>query len=64
MRKDRRLERGATQLGFLDVLTALVLLAILLWAATKQFSAYKLPAPEPHATASPAPDAHATGRTA
>ena len=63
MRKNRRLDRGATQLGFLDVLTALVLLAILLWAATKQFSAYHRPAPAPHATASPAPDARG-GRTA
>jgi hypothetical protein len=64
MRKNRRLVRGATQLGFLDVLTALVLLAILLWASTKQFAAYNRPAPAAHATASPsAPDAQA-GRSA
>lgn len=33
--------RGTARLGLLDVLTALVLLAILLYASWKQFPAYK-----------------------
>jgi len=33
--------RGATQLRVLDVLTALILLAVLLWASWKQFPAYE-----------------------
>jgi uncharacterized membrane protein (DUF485 family) len=57
MRRIRKLlsNRGATQLGFLDVLTALVLLAILIWAASRQFPAYhRAAAPTPaHPTASP-----------
>ena len=32
--------RGATHLGFMDILTAAILLGILLWAATLQFPAY------------------------
>ena len=36
-----RLGRGATQLGFVDVLTAVILLGILLWVATLQFAVYK-----------------------
>jgi hypothetical protein len=36
-------ERGATQLGFVDVLTAVILLGILLWVATLQFAVYKTP---------------------
>ncbi len=32
---------GATELRFLDVLTALILLAILLYASYKQFPAYR-----------------------
>jgi len=32
--------RGATQLGFVDVLTAVILLGILLYASTLQFSVY------------------------
>jgi hypothetical protein len=40
MRGLNRLARGATQLGFVDILTALILLGILLWAATLQFPAY------------------------
>jgi hypothetical protein len=36
--------RGATQLGFVDILTVVILLGILLWAATLQFSAYNRPA--------------------
>ncbi len=35
---------GAAALGFLDVLTAAVLLAILLWAAWKQSPIYNHPA--------------------
>lgn len=34
-------KRGAAPLGLLDVLTALVLLAILLYASWKQFPAFK-----------------------
>ena len=44
MRGFSRLERGATQLGFVDVLTAIILLGILLYAATAQFSVYNRPA--------------------
>ena len=40
MRGLNRLARGATHLGFLDILTAVILLGILLWAATLQFPAY------------------------
>jgi len=39
-----RFERGATQLGFVDVLTAVILLGILLWVATLQFAVYQKPA--------------------
>ena len=38
-----RFGRGATQLGFVDVLTAVILLGILLYVATLQFSVYKNP---------------------
>jgi hypothetical protein len=34
-------QRGATQLGFLDVLTAVVVLAILVYAASRQFPTYR-----------------------
>jgi hypothetical protein len=37
----RTSQRGATQLGFLDVVTAIVVLAILVWAASRQFPAYR-----------------------
>jgi hypothetical protein len=40
MRGIKRLARGATQLGFVDVLTAVILLGILLYASTLQFSVY------------------------
>jgi multisubunit Na+/H+ antiporter MnhB subunit len=45
--------RGATQLGFVDILTAVILLGILLYAATLQFSVYdRPPATTPAAAAS------------
>jgi len=37
----RKFQRGATQLGFLDVVTAIVVLAILVYAASRQFPAYR-----------------------
>jgi len=37
----KRFESGAVRPGPLDVLTALILLAILLWASWKQFPAYE-----------------------
>ncbi len=40
MRGLNRLARGATQLGFVDILTAAILLGVLLYAATLQFSVY------------------------
>jgi multisubunit Na+/H+ antiporter MnhB subunit len=40
MRGLKQLARGATQLGFVDVLTAVILLGILLYASTLQFSVY------------------------
>jgi hypothetical protein len=43
MRGLNRLSRGATQLGFVDILTAVILLGILLYAATAQFSVYSRP---------------------
>jgi len=43
MRGFNHMARGATQLGFVDILTAVVLLGILLYAATLQFSAYNRP---------------------
>jgi hypothetical protein len=36
----QRFQRGATQLGFLDVVTAIVVLAILVYAASRQFPVY------------------------
>ena len=42
MHKLKRFARGATQLGFVDVLTVVVLLGILLYAATMQFAVYKI----------------------
>ena len=36
----RRFKRGAMRPSVLDILTALILLAILLWASWKQFPAY------------------------
>jgi len=37
----RASQKGATQLGFLDIVTAIVVLAILVWAASRQFPAYR-----------------------
>jgi hypothetical protein len=52
MRGLNRLARGATQLGFVDILTVAILLGILLYAATLQFSVYnRPPAPTPTGTA-------------
>ncbi|MFZ0244151.1 hypothetical protein [Candidatus Binatus sp.] len=47
MRGFNRRARGATQLGFVDVLTAVILLGILLYAATVQFSVYNRPPAPP-----------------
>jgi hypothetical protein len=44
--------RGATQLGFVDILTVAILLGILLYAATLQFSVYNRPSAAPIAAAS------------
>ncbi len=52
----RRLQsqRGATQLRFADVVTTLILLAILLYAAYAQFSVYQLrPATTPASSTEP-----------
>jgi multisubunit Na+/H+ antiporter MnhB subunit len=54
MREFNRLARGATQLGVVDVLTAAILLGILLYAATLQFSVYNRPPAPPIATGSSA----------
>jgi len=52
MRRFNLMARGATQLGFMDVLTVAILLGILLYAATLQFSAYdRPPATNPTAAA-------------
>ena len=40
-----KFQRGATQLGFLDIVTAIIVLAILVYAASRQFSAYQTVAP-------------------
>ena len=47
MRRFNRHARGATQLGFVDILTVAILLGILLYAATMQFSVYNPPAATP-----------------
>ena len=53
MRGHKRLARGATHLGFVDILTVVILLGILLWAATLQFPAYeRAPASTPTGSAS------------
>ena len=45
------MERGATRLGFMDIVTVAILLGILLWAATLQFPNYE------RTTAAPTPAA-------
>jgi len=55
MHKLKRFARGATQLGFVDVLTVVILLGILLYAASMQFAVYKL-APAAPASTSSAPN--------
>jgi hypothetical protein len=47
MRALKRMARGATQLGFVDILTAAILLGILFYAASLQFSAYSRPPTQP-----------------
>jgi hypothetical protein len=37
----RKSPRGATQLGFLDVVTAIIVLAVLIFAASRQFPIYR-----------------------
>ena len=52
--RKRGFRRGATRIGLLDVLTALILLALLLWASWEQFPAYRamaIPAATPGAAA-------------
>ncbi|HEY6395061.1 MAG TPA: hypothetical protein VIX12_06550 [Candidatus Binataceae bacterium] len=53
MRTIRRLKfsAGVARLGFVDVLTALALLGLLLYAAYLQMSVYKRSAPESSPTA-------------
>ena len=54
MRELNRLARGATQLGFVNILTAVILLGILLYAATVQFSVYNRPPAIATTTGNPA----------
>ena len=54
MHKLKRFARGATQLGFVDVLTVVILLGILLYAATMQFAVYKIVPAAPASTTSSA----------
>lgn len=49
-----RSHRGATRLGLADVIVVLIVLALLLWAAVKQFPAYRRP-PKPIPAVTPAP---------
>jgi hypothetical protein len=51
---NREFKRGATRLGVLDVLTALILLALLLWASWEQFPAYHDTPLSPSASTAPA----------
>ena len=44
--------RGATHLGFMDVLTALIMLAILAWAASRQFPIYNFGPKSPRSATS------------
>jgi hypothetical protein len=54
----KRFERGAVRPTILDILTALILLAILVWASWKQFPAYN------RMGTSPAGSARATSQSA
>jgi hypothetical protein len=56
----KRFARGATQLGFVDILAAAILLAILLYAATVQFAVYTVApaAPASSSTTGGATSAH------
>lgn len=47
-----RFKRGATRLGVMDVLTALILLGLLLYASWRQSSAFNRPATSPAQTGS------------
>jgi uncharacterized membrane protein (DUF485 family) len=51
--RTRTARRGATRVEFLDIVTAIVVLAILVWAASRQFPAY-------HNAAAPAAEASQT----
>ncbi len=51
----KRFERGAMRLRLLDILTAFILLAILLWASWKQFPAYNHKFTSSASSASPTP---------
>ncbi|MGD0072909.1 MAG: hypothetical protein ABSD31_01050 [Candidatus Binataceae bacterium] len=42
-----RFNRGATRLGLMDVLTALILLGVLLYASWRQFPAFNRPVASP-----------------
>ena len=42
-----RFKRGATRLGVMDVLTALILLGLLLYASWRQFPAFNRPVTSP-----------------
>jgi hypothetical protein len=48
-----RFERGAMRPRVLDILTALILLAVLLWASWKQFPAYERRLPSRRASTTP-----------
>jgi hypothetical protein len=47
-----RFKRGATRLGVMDVLTALILLGLLLYASWRQSSAFNWPVTSPAQTGS------------
>jgi membrane-bound metal-dependent hydrolase YbcI (DUF457 family) len=53
----RKSHRGATHLGFLDIVTAIVVLAILIFAASRQFPIYHT-GPSPDNGAQPQSSAH------
>ncbi len=50
----KRFGRGATQLGFVDILTAVIVLGILLYVASLQFAVYKITPAAPTSTSSAA----------